>query len=290
MSQSIIGYLILVVLGFFGGFFFAKKDVSLLHKELLGKTEAYQQLSDSLALLEIDYKEQSDVVAAYEKELALKPKATVISVSQSRFGVKGKAFEEKGGQKFYEIYLPDGDKKGPALGVVVLGDKVTVRAYDHDYEIVQAIERDGKTGRFKILAKGYYVLKEGNSSWKDKQFPLSVTGGEATVDPTFGAVSKKKFWLKPRVTIGIDLTYPEKDLLPGVKISPLSYGEHPDVSDWRFLSVGVSGNQKTGPVLSVAPIVMNLKNGIKFFRNTYIGPVINLDNSCSYGATIQFGF
>lgn len=261
-----------------------------MYKELLGKTEAYEQLSDSLASLEIDYKEQSDVVAYYEKELDLKPNTTVVSVSKSRFGVKGKAFEEQNGQKFYEIYLPDGDKKGPALGVVILGNKVTVRAYDHDYEIVQAIERDEKTGRFKILAKGYYVLKEGESTWKDKRFPLSITGGEATVDPTYGAISKKKFWLKPRATVGIDLTYPEKDVLPGLKIFPFSYGENPDVSDWRLFGVGISGNQKTGPVLSVAPVAMNLKKGIKFLRNTYIGPVINFDEKRSYGATLQVGF
>lgn len=288
---TILAVISIVLLSFVGGYKFAMRDIDKSHAELLGQQQAYTQISNELASLQIDYKNQSDLLAKYETEFSTKPKTGVIAVSGAKFGVKGKEFSEASGAKFYEIYLPDGDQKGPALGVVVLGQTVTTKAYDHDIEIVQGIERDKKTGRYTVLAKGYYVLKETNGKWRDKRFPLPITGGQVVVDPVNGQIERNKFWLRPRAHLGLQMTYPNKAPTPSVTLYPISYGQNPDVSKFRFLGVGLSGTQKK-VFMSVVPVTVNLNSAIKFLHNTYVGPVMSFDQNGnrSYGAVLDVSF
>lgn len=285
-------YALIIILfpaGFACGIFYSQLEINSLNDSLIGQKESYKQITDNLASLEVEYKNQSDIIKSYEKELSLKSDGQILGVSKSTFGVKGKSFTEQTGAGSYEIYLPNGDKKGPALGIVILGNLVTVRVYDHDYEIVQTTEKDKKTGRYKVLAKGYYILKEGSSEWKNKKFPLNVTGGSVVIDPTLGVLGKKKVHFKPRITAGLE--WLKKDVLVSGMVFPISYGESPDVSDFRFLGIGLSGNKSSGIHVVASPVSMNLKKIIKPLRNTYIGPAIDIDGSgnIGFGAVLQLG-
>lgn len=288
---KIVIFLVIMIGCAFGGYQYGIRQASKLHAELIGQTQAYEQLSKEMASLQVNYKNQGEIITKYEQEFNTRPKSGVIAVTGTKFGINGKVFDEKLGAKFYEIYLPDGENKGPALGVVMMGNKITTKAYNHELEIVQGIERDKKTGRYRILARGYYVLKETDSKWRDKRFSLPVTGGEAVVDPVFGEIVKNKFWLKPRVHLGLQMTYPNKAPLPALSVYPFSYGPNSDGSVMRFIGTGLSGDSKK-VVLSITPVAVNLNKAIKFFHNTYIGPVISIDQNGkkAYGAGIDVGF
>lgn len=272
------------------GWIFGGMETESKYADLIGKGQKYEQVLNDLASLGIEYKKQSDVMAEYEKELG-KSKNSIVSISKSSFGVKGKIFSDhtNAGQ-VYEIYLPDGDKKGPPVGYVQLSKEVTSKVYDHEIQVVQGVEKDTKTGRYRILAKSYYILKDGQGIWLNKPFALPITGGEAVVDPTIGEVVKNKFWVRPRGTLGLEVTWPNSKALGALLVYPFSFGSNPDLSEFRFIGVGVAGNQN-GAYLSISPLVLNAHKGLKFLHNTYIGPVMNLDHgmNMSYGATIQLG-
>lgn len=119
---------------------------------------------------------------------------------------------------------------------------------------------------------------------------LSLIQGIAESQPVESR--RKKLWLKPRLSLGGQVEIPSGSLAPILSVYPLSYGEDPDISSFRFLGVGVSGNKTVGPQLSFRPVSFNLKPVLKILRNTYVGPALNIgltDRKFSGGFVLEVG-
>lgn len=261
-----------------------------LHEELIGKDEAYQQLSEHSAKLENQYRTQEELRQKTEerfKDEMSDLQGRLKILSDATFLVREKAREEnnsdvvyKGDQVKYVLNEVRFDQ-GPAVGYVLIFEdgKVVSKLYNHEIKISTAVSRDEVTGKYSVVSKGDYVLKSpslnsGAKNWFGKPFPLKITGGTAIIDPTEPlALSKHLFVWNPK--LNANLNFDPNGVYPGLGISFMSYGVLPNDSDWKFLQAGAQ-YRKSELEPTFAPVLWRPYNGL--LSNTYVGPFISYEN------------
>ncbi len=255
-----------------------------LHTDLIGKTEAYQQLSEHAAKLEIQYKSADDIRKQAEKKFknemgAMEDKIKILS--DATFLIKEKARESNNSDVVFngpnssyilnEIRFQD----GPPVGYVLIfkDGRVVSKIYNHEIQVNTAVSKSENTGHYVIISKADFVLKSpslnpGGKVWANVPYPLDITGGTAWVDPTEPVLLQKRFHLwNPKVNANINLD--PLGVYPGAGVSLLSYGLTKNDLDYRFLQLGFQVN---GQVLepTITPVLWRPFSGL--LSNTYVGP------------------
>lgn len=277
-----------------------------LYKELIGQKEAYQQISETLAKLEVQYKDQKDLYDAQKKmfeEIVVAKDEQIKMLTTTIFTNKNKTQKRNGSDLtrdkyvFNEVRIAGADS--PPIGWVMISKDGMVRSgtYKFDIQVDNLQTIDEKTGRIKVYSKGYYIVKQDGlanrkdsdlKNWKNVKYPLNITGGVAIVDPTIAADNsrKKLFLWAPRLAMGINSGVDSSgfQIKPSVGVSLSGYGVSKNDLDFRFLEVGV-GIGKT-----VADSDVNLKpvmwRPIKQLPNTYVGPGVTYSPKGGFGATV----
>lgn len=305
---TIVKYAALIVVVLLAGLYvrdlLQKKE--RLHGELIGQKEAYQQLSEHAAKLEIQYKSQEELKAELEKNWskekdALQGRIKILSnatflirEAARRNGTSDLTFDN-GSMKYVlnEIRFND----GPPIGYVLIFDdgRVTSKIYNHIIDVKTAVSRDESSGRYSIVSKADYVLKSPSLSslndgvnWFNVPYPLKITGGTAIVDPTEPNQATKRFHLwAPVLNGGFNLG---TDLKPSLGVSLMGYGYSVRDLDWKFLQLGADYSKENGEGLNFTPVLYRPFPSV--LRNTYIGAGIGIDKRPIYNPflSLSIGF
>jgi hypothetical protein len=272
-----------------------RNESDRLHKELIGQEQRYQQLTEYVAGLEVKYKDTSELLddaKAKFGSLSEELKGRVKIVSESDFHVGDKTLDNIPKEtQVVEINL-DG-KNSPSIGYVLIPKGVLAfgdGTYPAQIKVELAVSQDENTGRYVVLAQAKWVqeVSLGDSkSWIGKDYPLKITGGTATIDPTERnqLVDHFSFW-NPKMNANLDIS--PSGILPGVGMSFMSYGKSKADTDFRFLQLGLHFDQNiVEPTFT--PILWRPFSGI--ISNTYIGPGVDFKENgvgAFLGVTVGF--
>lgn len=277
-----------------------------LHSELIGQKQAYEQLSDHAAKLQIEYQSKEDMKAELEKNWAKEKDALqgrikilsnatyLIRESARRSGTSDLVFD-KDNVKYVlnEIRFND----GPPIGYVLIFDdgRVTSKIYNHIIDVKTAVSRDESSGRYSIVSKADFVLKSpnlssmnGGTNWFNVRYPLKIVGGTAFVDPTEPNQAVKRFHLwAPVLNGGFNLG---TDLKPVLGVSLMGYGFSARDLDWKFLQLGADYSKENGAGINFTPVLYRPFPGV--LRNTYIGAGVGIDQRPIYNPylSLSIGF
>lgn len=260
-----------------------------LHEELQGKTEAYKQLSDHAAKLEIQYKDAKALEDRLNKDFAKEKGALegrIKVLSNATFIIREKARTSGASDLSYQ-----GDKlkyvvneirfnEGPPVGYVLIFDdgRVVSKIYKHEIDVKTAIARDEKVGKYSIISKADYILKSpsinvnGEKVWTNKPFPLKISGGTATIDPTENNPLTRRFFLwAPHLNggFGVLTNFSAVGFLPSLDFSVAGIGVTKNDLDWKFLHLGLDLDLPLERIgVHVIPFSFRF---IPLLNNTYFG-------------------
>lgn len=260
------------------------QENQVLHTELLGQTQKYQQLSEYSASLEIKYKAsadiQKDAESKFHDELAAM-QGKIKILADATYLIKENARETNNSDVIYngansqfvlnEIRFDN----GPPVGYVLIfkDGRVVSKLYKSEIHVDTAVSQDDSTGRYSVVSKAQYVLKSpslspGHQVWLNKPVQMDIIGGTAEIDPTQSIVLQKRFYAwNPKLNVDLDLD--PNGVYPGLGVSLMGYGYTKNDLDYRFLELGF--HHKTGTFdATVVPIQWRPINGI--LSNTYVGP------------------
>jgi len=311
-KDVVIGCFIILVCIFAYNWWQNSNENKRLYGELIGHTETYKQLTESLAQLQTTYVEQNKLIIEQKnkfEELIKEKDDRIKSLTEAVFTHKSRNRKLQGSEL---QYIPSGEygkeyhfnevrisgPDSPPLGWVMISEDGTVRSgtYKFDIEVEQLQTIDEKTGKTKIYSQAYYVaLQNGLANrsdnnlkhWKDIRYPLNIKGGEALIDPTQLALNmRKRFFLwAPRFGMGVNAgVYGGKfKIKPNLNFSVSGYGVSKRDLDFRFLEFGVGMTHKLKDVdIHVKPVMWRPFK--KVLPNTYIGPGISYSPSTgNYG-------
>lgn len=261
-----------------------------LHTELIGQKEAYQQLSEHAAKLEIEYKTQEELKAELERNWKAEKDALqgrIKILSNATFLIREQARRENRSDLVYEgaevkyLFNEIRFKDGPPVGYVLIFDdgRVTSKLYNHQISVNTAVSRDESTGRYDIVSKADYILKSPHLSlngknWMNEPYPLKITGGRALIDPTEPVQLEKRFHLwSPTLNGGFNVG---SDLKAAVGVSLMGYGYSKRDLDWKFLQFGVDYSKQNEYGIHLIPAMY--RPFPCYLKNTYLGAGIGLDN------------
>jgi hypothetical protein len=265
-------------------------DKVRLHAELIGQKEAYQQLSEHAAKLEIQYKDQKDLQAELEKNWKAEKDALqgrVKILSNATFLIREQARRENRSDLVYEgaqvkyLFNEIRFKDGPPVGYVLIFDdgRVTSKLYNHQISVHTAVSRDESTGYYDIVSKADYILKSPHLSlngknWMNEPYPLKIVGGTALIDPTEPIQLDKRFHLwSPTLNGGLNVG---SDLKAAVGVSLMGYGYSKRDLDWKFLQFGVDYSKQNEYGIHLIPAMY--RPFPNYLKNTYFGLGVGLDD------------
>lgn len=276
----------------------AMSENTRLHTELVGQQEKYKQLSDHAAKLEVNYKSQADLQAELEKKFSAEKgelegrikvlsNATFLIREQARKAGKSDVVYQGDKLKYILNEIRFGD--GPPVGYVLVFDdgRVVSKLYNHEIQVNTAISVNEDSGRYSIVSKADYVLKSpsinsnGEKVWYNVPYPLKITGGVASVDPTVPNQLAPGFKLwAPHLNGGMSAGVGPSGgfLRPSVDVSLAGYGVTKNDLDWKFIHLGVDTDTDLKDVgIHLTPFSYRFWPSV--LSNTYIGPAVGLTKS-----------
>lgn len=275
-----------------------------LHKELIGQREKYEQLNKHTANLERQYVEQKELRERAQREWGETAKALrgrIKVLSNATYLIRERARKENrsdlvySGKRIKYVFNEIRFNEGPPVGYVIIFDngKVVSKIYNHEIDVKTAISRDEESGKYDILSKADFVLRSGHlkpdgKNWFGVPFPLEITGGAASIDPTEPNNNRKQFYFwSPRYNFGANLS--TDGIAPGLGVSLMGYGYSKRDLDFKLLELGVQYEEEDELGLTFKPVLWRPFS--ETLPNTYIGPGINVDQSgTNYFMGISLGF
>jgi hypothetical protein len=225
-KNVMIGLLILFLIGLGWTVYHDYQTQKQLHSDLIGQQDKYQQLNSNYAKLESDYvtsdqlhkkaeaewgKEKADLDSQIKALASATFSTGKTNLSQVKADVVTDTFLLQEVQ-----YLTVDGKLGPPVGYVQILTKdgsVTSGLYASDIQISAVVSQDPKTGRYRVLTKGSYILRDKTTvssvyhtkpNWVGVPYPLTITGGEIEIDPRQNPpdAAVNKFRWAPHLNIG----------------------------------------------------------------------------------------
>lgn len=281
-----------------------KNENKRLHAELVNTKDAYEQLSETAAKLEIQYVEQRDLNAKLKSDFSnerevltgrikLLSNATYLIRENARNSGKSDFVYQGATTKYILNELRYND--GPPIGYVLIFDdgRVTSKIYNHQLIAKTALSRDEESGKYVVVSKMDYVLKSpslnlnGEKVWFNQPYALNIVGGTALVDPTENNLNRKRFqWFTPKLNAGFSI--PGTTINPGLSVSVSGFGRTKNDLDFKFLDLGLNLNSDNKIRPSVIPVLWRPFSGL--ISNTYIGPGVEFSEvGPVYNISIKLG-
>ena len=289
------------------------RDLERRYQDLVGKEEEFKRLSDYVASLERRYEDEKALHARLEKEWANEKEALkgrIKILSDSTFSSKNNPsklagadyLDPNGEWSIFEAKFIKGEAVGPPVCwfQVYKDGKGRTKVYDHKIRVNLAISRDESDGRYTILTKAAYILDEqdvdekykAKTGWKGEPYPLDVTGGSASIDPTESQAEPRFFWWTPHLNGGINLGVESGGFFarPALGISWMGYGKTTRDLKWKFLQTGFSFEPDL-KFFDVHLMPFLYRPFDSFITNTYIGPGISTGSrGTGYFLGVSLGF
>lgn len=290
-------------------------DKTRLYRELLGQKDAYEQLSENLAKLEVQYKEEKELHERAKKEWAEVSKAKderikllsdatyLISRHVEKQDGPDYSFRTKNGTKNYVLNeLRISGQDSPPIGYILI--KNDGRTYKRNYKFEIQVKNlqtiDEKTGRVKFYAKAFLVQKEVSplkkriknyTDFTDVPYPLEITGGTVLYDPTVKNQLKNRYMWAPSLMGGVNFgNFDQSPAKAALGVSLFGYGQHPEALQYKLLQIGV-GLRSDGSDFDIHLVPISMRPLPKILKNTYIGPGIGKEgNSTVFFLNTSVGF
>lgn len=269
-----------------------------LHTELVGHVDKFEQLSKHAAKLEVQYSDAKALEARLNKDFSAEKSALqgrIKVLSNATFMIReaarnsGKSdFSYQGEETKYiinEIRFND----GPPVGYVLIFDdgRVVSKIYNHAIDVKTAVARDEDSGAYSIVSKADFILKSpsinmnGEKVWTNKPYPLKITGGSATVDPTEKNPSIPHLILwAPHINGGISLGASATGAFvrPTVDLSLAGFGRSKNDLDWKFVHLGVNSDTSLlDPGIHILPFSYRFWPTV--LSNSFVGPGVGWTKS-----------
>jgi hypothetical protein len=271
----------------------SKQENTRLHTELLGKTEEFKKLSQYIGQLEIKYTESKKIADIAKREFKIKDDQ-IKMLSDATFLMGKHVGTQNGPDYFYQT--PKGTKNyvyteirvegkdSPPIGFVMI--KNDGRTYKGNYKMEFNVKNvqmvDEETGKIKVLSKAYLIVHEeglaaknrcnGCVNWKDKPYPLTITGGTVLVDPTIpNTLKPKMFWWNPKYGMAINGYIDSEGIgaSPALEVSLMSYGLTKVDSKFKAAVFGIDfGKKHESFDINFKPVTYRI---FESFPNTYFG-------------------
>lgn len=287
--------LIALIIGLIKAFLDSSADNERLFNELEGQKEAYVQLSEHAAKLEIKYKSHEELKKELEANWAKEKetlKGRVKLLSNATYLIREKARDEANSDLVYRgsrskyVYNEIRFENGPPVGYVMIFDngRVISKIFNHSIDVKTAVARDEGKGTYSIVSKADFVLKSAHLqndgvNWYKVPYPLKITGGEAVVDPTEPkyALSKGIRWWAPNFNVGANIN---SDIKPALGVSLMGYGYSARDLDWKFLQIGLDYSKTNDFGVHFIPVLY--RPIPKILRNTYFGVGVGTDTRATH--------
>jgi len=300
----IIGIVGLCLFAALGKYLDQRAENKRLHQELIGKTEQYEQLTKHAANLErkyVDQQTQQRLAKEQWGKEARNLRGRIKVLSNATYLIRERARKENRSDLVYEgkrvkyLFNEIRFNNGPPVGYVLIFDngRVVSKVYNHKIDVKTAVSRDEESGRYDILSKADFVLRSGHlkpdgKNWFGVPYPLKITGGSATIDPTEPSKDSKRFhFWAPRYNFGVNANV--DGLHPGLGVSLMGFGYSKRDLDWKLVELGLQYEKEDGAGLTFKPVLWRPFSDA--LPNTYIGPGISLDqNGTDYFFGISLGF
>jgi len=291
----------ILIIALIGYVYFNNQKIQRLNTDLIGKTDAYQQLTDEIAALEIKYVNQTDLLQATEakfKSEAGALKGEIKLLSNATYLIREHARKSNNSDLVYQgtraKYVVNEIRynNGPAVGYVLIFDdgRVVSKLYRSEINVDTAVSVDDITGKYVVLNKADYILKSpsinfnGEKNWYNKPFPLKITSGTALVDPTEAAEKSRVYKWLPKYNLGLSIN---EHVSYGAAVSLAGIGTTQNDLKWKFLSLGLQYNKVDKVEFTLTPV---LYRAFKALPNTYLGPTIEFgQNGMQFGLGLQLG-
>ena len=306
--EKYIGQLLVILtivgLALFGYSYWRDQQEGRKYTNLINTKEKYEQLTKYTAKLESDYKSQKVLVELAKERWAEveRTKDERIKLLSDATYLIGKHVEKQNGPDYYfetprrtrnyllnELRIEGADS--PPIGYVLI--KHDGRTYKRNYKFEIRVNNlqtiDESTGKVKVYAKAYLVMKENGlagkrikdlKKWKDVPYELEIVGGTAFVDPTMPDVQKQFFWWSPHINSGLSFGAGAGGVFmrPMLDFSFLGYGKTRNDLDWKFLHIGFDTDTDfTDSGMHLTPFSYRFWSSV--LTNTYIGPAIGFSPS-----------
>lgn len=279
---SIVAVTILIL-----GYSLYKENVekNRLNQELIGTKSEFQKLTNSSALLQINYLSQKELQeklkTEWSKEKAyLEGRILMLGSSSSTTG--GTTVSSSGSQvttseyTFNELQFPDGYKLGSIKQYK--DGRVENSVYKHRIVSNFAVSRLDD-GRYSILSKNALQLVSDPS----RVHELDIESGVVYVDPTT-ASKTKQFYLN-NVKFNLGANFSLTNVAPNVSVSLASYGATKNDSQFKLGTIGLNLGEWAVTLVPIfwRPFVQ--------FSNSYlgIGGAIDIDAKTSLFVGIAVG-
>lgn len=282
---------------------------------LLGTQDKYQQVSSSLAKLQIDYNTQQQLAAKAQatfsevkraKDEQIKMLSTAmhaVTEKDQNQGASDFTVQPQGkvpGYTVNEVRIQGSDS--PPVGYVLLRNDGSVEKGNYNFSIeVKTLEtQDAGDGKIRVFSRAYLVLNENGladqdqrlKKWKGAEFPLSITGGDAVVDPTETSTQPGFLGWAPHLNIGLNVGGDTQGgfVRPELNFSIAGYGKHVNDLDWKFLQLGVGTDSKLD-LVDFHLIPFSYRPLKRWLPNTYVGPGIGTSRlGTNYFLNVSLGF
>lgn len=282
---------------------------------LLGTQEKYVQVTANLAKLQVDYDTQaalakkvaqdfSEVSKAKDEQIKMLSSANhVIKATQQSQGTSDFIFKSLDGKSDYSINeVRIAGESSPPVGYVLLKNDGSVQKGNYGFTIqVKTLEvQDAGDGKVRVFSKAFLTLDEDGLAdkdaklvkWKGVQYPLSITGGDAVVDPTQTKAVADFIWWAPHLNIGINAGADSAGgyIRPELNFSVAGFGKHHNNLDWKFLQFGIGTDSKID-VVDFHLIIFSYRPLPGILPNTYIGPGVGTSHfGTNYFLNMSLGF
>jgi len=272
------------------------------YADLIGTKDKYEQLTRYTAKLESDYRSQKDLVQKAKKDFAEYKKTAnerIKLLSDATYLI-GKHVEKQDGPDYY-YSTPKGTRNyvlnelrisgpdSPAIGYILIKNdgRTYKRNYSFEIQVKNLQTIDEETGRIKVYAKAFLVLKEPSllakrvddyKDWNNIQYPLDIVGGTVFVDPTEKNTTKKFLWWAPHTNVGANLgIFSDSSIIrPSIDFSTSGYGLSRNDLDYKFLHFGLNSNTDMKNI-GASFVPFSYRAFPKYLTNTYFGPGIMWD-------------
>lgn len=258
---------------------------------LIGTRENFKKLSDYVAILENEYKNQKQLFLDASKKWQNEKKhllGQIKIISEKHFTVSQKNLlqqEVELKNESSDLYFKDGP---PVANIRLQNNKIFYKFYDFKIVVDSIISRDFNGGKYKILTKAFWVSLDEKSDWFNKPFRLEIENGTALIDPseTQYLDFKRFFWGLFSIDFGMAAAVIDGSInvLPAFGLSFLGWGASKNNLDVKFLQLMVLLEQhRLFRYIMVSPAAFRIFP--KIFQNTFLGvglivpynsPTINL--------------
>jgi uncharacterized protein YjiS (DUF1127 family) len=268
-----------------------RQDSERRYQDLVGKSEELQRLSDYVVVLERQYKTQDALkdlaIKRWQKEAeALKRRIKMLVDSSFTMGGDEQVPGEfrDGEWSVYEAKLgKQGDDSPPVCRFRVRKSDVRSQVYNYEISVDVAVSRDESSGKYMVLTKAGFVLRDrdaseefaGRAGWRNRYYPLNVSGGTASIDPTEPEGVSRFRWWAPHLNGGVAFGVASGQFVavPNFGLSISGYGQTDRDLKWKILSVGL-GYDPAARSLEADLYPFLYRPFDKLLTNTYVGPGI----------------